>query len=197
MMKKGLKRAIGIAVLATLARPVALGSGALAAIHLFFWIGMDDSKFMKVALISGTVFVVVTWFLWKVRRKSINLLEEINRKEGMHFGRDMLGEPGPIFIGFDCHNRKLAICNAFSGEYEFRDFSYILGWEYTWNNYTDHVPSMSAMMGGPVMNQVQKRNGFMLVVNVASPAAPMIQFMMPNEHRAQLWCAKLNAMMNG
>ena len=129
---------------------------------------------------------------------------EMNRQQGLQLMPNMLlGAPSPVFMAFDRENRKIAVCNAVTGDCRVEEFAHVLGWRYAWRN-ADQIEIAGVggtVRGSPMMTprweKTERRTGFEVIVEVSDPGRPELRFPMFNESQASQWCARLNAIFSG
>jgi hypothetical protein len=199
-------KTVGTAVFASLAIPVgglsALGAFG-AALALLFSPGMRTGNVFLFFLVAAWLFGVAINFLAKQQKKGKQLVHEVNTRAALKLDpSNMLGYPSPVFLVFDRPNQMLAVCDSSTGRYEVYDASYVLRWYYTWATRE----SMEMAGGGnrvgntqlhaPAFERVERRTNFRVVLEVANPARPAMEFPM-SERAAIEWCARLNAIFNG
>lgn len=94
------------------------------------------------------------------------------------------------------------MCNSSTGDFQIYELSYLLSWNYEWRNVDSMEFSgrgnriQGTNMSAPAFERVQRRQGFTLVLEVADENNPILKFSM-SERAAKVWCAKLNAIVNG
>ena len=143
-------------------------------------------------------------FAWRTWKKSEKFVLEMNRQHGLQLMPTMLlGAPSLAFMAFDRENRKIAVCNAVTGDCRIEAFSHVLGWRYAWRN-ADQIEIAGVggtVRGSPMMTprweKTERRTGFEVIVEVSDLARPELRFPMFNESQASQWCARLNAIVSG
>ena len=203
----GRVRTAGTAMLAIAALPVA---GIAALVGLFtllqFLLGFGTRSFgdfLTFVTCAALVFFPLR-FAWRTWKKSEQFVLEMNRQHGLQLIPNMLlGAPSPVFMAFDQENRKIAVCNAVTGDCRIEEFAHVLGWRYEWRN-ADQIEIAGVggtVRGSPMMTprweKTERRTGFEVIVEVSDPGRPELRFPMFNESQASQWCARLNAFFNG
>lgn len=196
-------KTIGVALLGTFAVPLAGMSGIGVLIGLLCW-WSDKGISIMLMLGCGAVFVACCRFLLELSRQATALVAKINQQTGLNFNpANILGHPSPAFLIFDSQNQKLAMCNSSTGDYCVYELSILLRWHYEWRNVDEwDVSGTSSTVPGtvlriPNLERTQRRHRFTLVLELADENCPLMVFPMMSEQRASLWCAKLNAIVNG
>lgn len=107
------------------------------------------------------------------QKRGHSFVKNINAQEGLNLNpNEMLGYPSPTFCVFDKNNRKLAICNSVTKDWQVRDFDYVLQWYYEWERGT----RMDVGAGGAALPKT----------NVRGPAISHSEY-----KRISLWFWKL------
>ena len=203
----GMLRTAGTTMLAVAALPVA---GIAALVGLFtlmqFLLGFGTRSFgdFLTFVICALVVFFSLRFAWRTWKKSEQFVLEMNRQQGLQLMPNMLlGAPAPAFMAFDRENRKIAVCNAVTGDCRVEEFSHVLGWRYEWRN-ADQIEIAGVggtVRGSPMMTplweKTERRTGFEVIVEVSDPGRPELRFPMFNESQASQWCARLDAIFNG
>lgn len=199
-------RTVGTAVFASLAIPVG-GLSALGALGaglgLLFSPSMRTGNVFLFFLATVGLLAVAINFLIKQQKKGKQLVHRVNEREALKLNpSNMLGYPSPVFLAFDRPNQMLAVCDSSTGRYEVYDASYILRWYYTWaTRESMEMAGAGHRVGNtqlhaPAFERVERRTNFRVVLEVANPAKPTMEFPM-SERAAIEWCARLNAIFNG
>lgn len=199
---------LGVGVVGALALPVA-GTCALAAIISLFMLLFTADRSLNLLLFCLATSALAG-FSWKtvtaMSHWGRQLVENINRTESLTLNpANMLGLPSPTFFAFDKANRKLAICNSITGEYDIHDFRYIHKWRYEWDVgvriNVGVAAGMNNMSGAslyqPTVSRSGFKKGFVLVLDLADDDTPVFKFPMQTEAMARHWCARLNTIYHG
>lgn len=198
-------KTIVFALIGGLAVPIGALSGLCAIGCLLIWF-FAPPQLGRDALITfaytAPVCFISIWILVSIQKRGQRLIDEINRKHGLHLNPAIaLGFPNPAFLVFDTKSQKIAACNSSTGDYKIHPLSYLLAWNYEWRDVEHRVFSgpgrqvPGTNLNGPNFERVWRREGFTLVLEVADENHPILKFPM-SEQRAQVWCAKLNAMFH-
>ncbi|MES2832469.1 MAG: hypothetical protein V4695_10800 [Pseudomonadota bacterium] len=202
----GTIKTIGTALLGTFAIPVAglAGIGAVGALlGLIFSAQNRTSGVFLFFVCSASICFFAIRLLIGFQKKAQRLVVDINHRTGLNLNSaDMLGFPSPAFLVFDKQNRKFAMCNSSTGDFQLYELSYLLSWNYEWRNVTNmeisgqgnRIPG--TQMHAPAFERVERRQGFTLILEVANEHSPILKFPM-SERAAKVWCAKLSAIVNG
>ena len=203
----GRLRIASTAMLAVAALPVA-GIAALVGLFTLMQIllGFGTRSFgelLTLLICAASVFFPLR-FAWRTWKKSEQFVLAMNRQHGLQLiPNRLLGAPSPVFMAFDQVNRKIAVCNAVTGDCRIEEFAHVLGWRYEWRN-ADQIEIAGvggSVRGSPMMTprweKTERRTGFEVIVEVSDPARPELRFPMFNESQASQWCARLDAIFNG
>jgi hypothetical protein len=93
----------------------------------------------------------------------------------------------------DSHARKIAFVDNYKGTYDFYDLDDILKWEHTW---VDSTNTSTNVWGDKVNSKTTQKNNI-LTIKTNNPHKPMYKISIPQHHQAQLWQARLSALVNG
>jgi hypothetical protein len=202
----GIIKTVGTGVLGAFAIPVAGLSGIGAAGAPLGWIFSAEYRtsgaFLFFVSAAAICFLAIR-FLISLQKKADSHVADINHQTGLNLNpANMLGFPSPVFLVFDKQNHKLAMCNSITGNFQIHELSYLLLWSYEWRNVEsmelsgqgNQIPGTH--MHAPAFERVERRKGFTLVLEVADERNPILKFPM-SERSAKIWCAKLNAIVNG
>lgn len=202
----GIVKTVGTSVFGAFAIPVAGISGLGAIGSLLAWIFSAQNRtggmFLFFVAASTTCLLAIR-FLAALHRNAQNLVDDINRQSNLSFNpSNLLGYPATVFLVFDKSNRKLAVCNSSTGDFQIHDLAYLLAWRYEWKNKQSmELSGIGRQIDGtnmhaPSFERVGRRESFALVLELANENNPVLKFPM-SERAAKEWCAKLNAIVNG
>ena len=143
-MMKNCLRTLGASLANSIVIPAAWLSG-LATIG-FVW-GMIEFSSGKLTvegrqlfLASISIFCLAIWHLIRRKKRAKALVASINLKEGLSLDdTQLLGFPSPLFFAFDPSNNKLAQCQSATGDYQVRDFTWVTGWQFEWQQIDSRV----------------------------------------------------------
>lgn len=151
-------------------------------------------------LASVAIFCLAIWHLIRRNRRAKALVASINLKEGLSLDdTQLLGYPGPLFFVFDLANKKLAQCQSATGDYQVRDFTWVTGWQYEWQQVDSRVSGGvlrvvdGAGMSVPVDELRRRFIRFSLVLTVADTSHPPLRFPM-SRSAAEEWCTRCNVL---
>jgi len=202
----GIVKTVGTALFGTFAIPVAGLSGIGAIGALLTWLLSAQNRTSGIFLFficAVSICFLSIRLLIGLQKKAHSFVADINRQTALNLNpANMLGYPSPAFLVFDKQNRKLAMCNSSTGDFQIYELSYLLSWNYEWRNVDSMEFSgrgnriQGTNMSAPAFERVQRRQGFTLVLEVADENNPILKFSM-SERAAKVWCAKLNAIVNG
>ncbi|WP_235195297.1 hypothetical protein [Pseudomonas brassicacearum] len=145
---------------------------------------------------SFSIFcLAIGYLIWRKRRAKA-LVASINLKEGLSLDdTQMLGYPSPLFFVFDLSNKKLAQCQSATGDYQVRDFTWVTGWQYEWQQVDSRVSGGvlrvvdGAGMSVPADELRRRFINFSLILTVADTSHPPLRFPM-NRSAAEEWCTR-------
>ena len=195
----------GTAMLAIATLQVAVISALVGSYELKeLLFGQRSFSGLMTFLICAALVFFPLRFAWRTWKKSEQFVLEMNRQHGLQLIPNMLlGAPSPVFMAFDRKHRKIAVCNAVTGDCRIEEFAHVLGWRYEWRN-ADQIEIVGVggtVRGSPMMTpqweKAERRTGFEVIVEVSDPGRPELRFPMFNESQASQWCARLNAIFNG
>ncbi|WP_434624905.1 hypothetical protein J3P84_17970 [Pseudomonas sp. Z1-29] len=149
---------------------------------------------------SFSIFcLAIGYLIWRKRRAKA-LVTSINLKEGLSLdGARMLGYPNSLFFVFDLSNRKLAQCQSVTGDYQIRDFTWVTGWQFEWQQIDSRVSGgVLQIVDGAGMSvpadEIRRRFiKFTLVLTVADTNHPLFRFPM-SRSAAEGWCSRCNVL---
>jgi hypothetical protein len=151
-------------------------------------------------LASVSIFCLAIWHLIWRKRRAKALVASINLKEGLSLDdTQLLGYPSPLFLAFDLSNKKLAQCQSATGDYQIRDFTWVIGWQCEWQRIDSRVSGgvLQIVDGAGISvpaDEIRRRFiGFSLVLTVADTSHPPLRFPM-NRSAAEGWCARCNVL---
>jgi hypothetical protein len=152
--------------------------------------------------VSFSIFcLAIGYLIWRKRRAKA-LVTSINLKEGLSLdGAQMLGYPNSLFFVFDLSNKKLAQCQSITGDYQIRDFTWVTGWQFEWQQIDSWVSGgVLQIVDGAGMSvptdEIRRRFiKFCLVLTVADTSHPLFRFPM-NRSAAEGWCSRCNVLFN-
>ena len=199
---KGIIRSVGIAVAASFAIPVSVISGFISAVVLLVLIFSSSARSFELFMVcigSGGISYLALRFLRGIAEQGAKKIADINQKESLKLNpANMLGYPSPAFMAFDKENRRLAICNSVTGDYQLYDFNYVLQWYYEWGTGIRSRMNADGELGrmGSFTETEYKKN-FTIVLEVANENRPFLKFPVMGETAAKRWCATLSAIFNG
>lgn len=159
----------------------------------------DVFRFFLVAL---SIFCLALWHLVRQQKRARSIVASVNRQEGLSLdGNQLLGYPSPAFMVFDHINMKLAQCHSVTGEYQIRDFSWVMDWHCEWREVETMEMGGSASvinatgMSAPTFERTRRFKDFALVLAVADASQPTLRFPM-SQRAAQEWCTRCNVLFN-
>lgn len=149
-------------------------------------------------LASVSIFCLAIWHLIRRKRRAKALVASINLKEGLSLDdTQLLGFPNPLFFAFDPSNRKLAQCQSATSDYQVRDFTWVTGWQFEWQQIDSRVSGgVLQIVDGAGMSvpadEIRRRFiRFTLVLMVADTSHPPLRFPM-SRSAAEGWCTRCN-----
>ncbi|MEB0106046.1 hypothetical protein [Pseudomonas sp. MH9.3] len=153
-------------------------------------------------LVALSILCLAIWHLVRQQRRAKAFVVSVNQKEGLNFDNtQLLGYPSPIFVVFDHSSRKLAQCQSDTGDYQLRDFSWVIGWRCEWREVDTVEMGGSARvvnvtgMSVPSFERTRRFKDFALVLEVADASHPSLSFPM-SQRAAQEWCTRCNALFH-
>jgi hypothetical protein len=202
-MKSGL-RMLGVSLANRIVIPAAGLSGLVTIGLLWGMIRFSPDKLTvegrQLFVASFSIFcLAIGYWIWRKRRAKA-LVASINLKEGLSLdGTQMLGYPSPLFFIFDLSNKKLAQCQSITGDYQIRDFNWVTGWQFEWQQIDSRVSGgvlqivERAGMSVPADEIRRRFIRFSLVLTVADTSHPPFRFPM-NRSAAEEWCSRCNVL---
>jgi len=202
-MKNGL-RMLGVSLANKIVIPAAGLSGLVMIGLVWALIRFSPDKLTvegrQLFIASISIFcLAIGYLIWRKRRAKA-LVASINLKEGLGLdGTQMLGYPSPLFFVFDFSNKKLAQCQSITGDYQIRDFTWVTGWQFEWQQIDSRVSGgvlqivEGAGMSVPADEIRRRFIRFSLVLTVADTGHPLFRFPM-NRSAAEGWCSRCNVL---
>lgn len=194
-MKTALK-AVWISFASAVAVPAA-GLSGLATIGSLLGMLLSGenrtSEVFRFFLIALSILSLAIWHLVKQQNRAKALVASVNLQEGLSFdGTQLLGYPNPEFMVFDHFNKKLAQCHSVTGEYQVRDFSWVMDWHCEWREVEKIELGGSARvvnatgMSVPIFERTRRLKDFALVFTVADASQPTLRFPMSQRAAQEL-----------
>ncbi len=170
---------------------------------IVYWPDKLTTEGRQLFLASVSIFCLSIWHLIRRKRRAKALVASINLKEGLSLDdTHLLGYPSPIFFVFDPSSKKLAQCQSATGDYQIRDFTWITGWHFEWQQIDHRVSGgVLRIVDGAGMSipadEIRRRFiRFSLVLTAADTDHPPFRFPM-NRSAAEGWSTRCNALFNG
>jgi hypothetical protein len=143
--------------------------------------------------------LAIGYLIWRKRRVKA-LVASINQKEGLSLDdTQLLGYPNFLFFAFDLSNKKLAQCQSVTGDYQIRDFTWVTGWQFEWQQIDSKVSGgvlqivEGAGMNVPVDEIRRRFIRFSLVLTGADTSHPPFRFPM-SRSAAEGWRSRCNVL---
>lgn len=153
-------------------------------------------------LVALSILCLAIWHLVRQQRRAKAFVVSVNQKEGLNFDNtQLLGYPSPIFVVFDHYSRKLAQCQSDTGDYQLRDFSWVIGWRCEWREVDTVEMGGSARvvnvtgMSVPSFERTRRFKDFALVLEIADASHPSLRYPM-SQRAAHEWCTRCNALFH-
>ncbi len=203
-MKSAL-RAVWISFASAIAIPAAGLSGLATIGSLLGMLLSGENRTADVFrffLIALSILCLAIWHLVQQQKRAKSLVASVNLQEGLNLeGTQLLGYPSPSFMVFDHFNKKLAQCQSVTGDYQVREFSWVVNWHCEWREAESTEMGGSARMVNatgmsvPIFERTSRFKDFALVLVVADAAQPTLRFPM-SQRAAQDWCTRCNVLFN-
>ncbi|WP_454875641.1 hypothetical protein [Pseudomonas farris] len=203
-MKSALK-AVWISFASAIAIPTAGLSGLATIGSLLGMLLSGENRTTDVFgffLVALSILCLAIWHLVGQQRRGKSLVASVNLREGLSLdGTQLLGYPSPAFMVFDHFNKKLGQCNSVSGDYQIRDFSWVMDWHCEWREVETMEMGGSARVVNatgisvPTFERTRRFKDFALVLAVADASQPTLRFPM-SQRAAQEWCTRCNVLFN-
>ena len=204
---KSCLRALGTSLANSMVIPAAWLSGltttALVWGVIAYWPDKLSVLGRQLFLASVSIFCLSIGHLIRRKRRAKALVASINLKDGLSLDdTQLLGFPRPLFFVFDPSSKKLAQCQSATGDYQIRDFTWVTGWHFEWQQIDHRVSGgVLRIVDGAGMSipadEIRRRFiGFSLVLTVADPSHPPFRFPM-NRSAAEEWCTRCNVFFKG
>ena len=204
-MKNALKIA-GISLASGIAIPAA-GLSGLATIGSSLAMALSSENrttdVFQFFLVAVSILCLAMWYLVQQQKRAKSLVASVNHQECLGLdGTQLLGYPNPVFIVFDQARRKLAQCQSATGDYQIRDFSWVIGWHCEWREVETMEMGGSARvvnatgMSVPTFQRTRRFKDFALILTVADASQPTLRFPM-SQRAVQEWCTRCNLLFNG
>jgi hypothetical protein len=201
-MMKSCLSTLGARLANSIVIPAAWLSGLATIGFLWGMIEFSSGKLTvegrQLFLASVSIFCLAIWHLIRRKRRAKALVASINLKEGLSLDEtQLLGFPSPLFFAFDPSNNKLAQCQSATGDYQVRDFTWVTGWQFEWQQIDSRVSGgVLQIVDGAGMSvpadEIRRRFiRFTLVLMVADTSHPPLRFLM-SRSAAEGWCARCN-----
>lgn len=159
----------------------------------------DVFRFFLIAL---SILCLAIWHLVQHQKRAKSLVASVNLQEGLSLdGTQLLGYPSPTFMVFDHFNKKLALCQSVTGDYQIRDFLWVRDWHCEWREVETMEMGGSARvvnatgMSVPTFERTRRLKDFTLVLAVADASQPTLRFPM-SQRAAEEWCTRCNVLFN-
>ncbi|UZE26664.1 hypothetical protein [Pseudomonas asplenii] len=199
-------RTLGASLVNSIVMPAAWLSGLVTTLFVWgmiaFWPDQLTVEGRQIFLTFLSIFCLSVWQLIRRKRRAKALVASINRKEGLSLDNtQLLGHPNPVFFVFDLASQKLAQCQRATGDYQVRDFSWVTGWQFEWQQIDSMVTGgVIQIVDGagtsiPADELRRKFLKFSLVLTVADTDHPHFRFPM-NRSAAEKWCARCHVLFN-
>lgn len=202
---KSVLKTVGNSFASGIAIPAAGLSGIATIGSLFGMLLSSENRVSDVFqffLVALSIFCLAIWHLVRQQKRAKSLVASVNQKEGLSLdGTQLLGYPSPTFIVFDHSNKKLAQCQSVTGDYQIKDFSWVMDWHCEWREFETMEMGGSARMVNatgmsvPTFERTRRLKDFALVLAVADASQPTLRFPM-SQHAAHEWCARCNMLFN-